>query len=623
MNRYCQISIPKKKIITIESEKYKYKYDENLKSPIISVMGHVDAGKTSLINIIKNINITDEEAGGITQNINSYFIKIDDIVDITRNINGKFKVEPNVPGILCIDTPGHMAFSKIREQSSALCDIAILVIDIIEGIKPQTIESITILKENKIPFIIAATKLDRVNNYKITEYLSLNDSLKEQDKDTKILINTYVEDLKYELDKYNVKAEFYFKNNKPQNTYSIVPISNKSREGLADLLSLIIYISENWMGKKIQYSDDVNMIVMNNYNDHSMGWVIDGILKNGTINVGDKYAVMSTEGPKSITIRNLIVGREYVKNVRGSNGVKIIASNGNNIYSGTNVIKHNKKTEKWALKEVDNNFKKLWDNYKLIKDSIMIMASTFGELDALYNVFDRKVSYIDVGRITEKSINKTQGIWENYKDEENKCFVYFGKLSDKDYDYYNKYCHDMGVQFLSSDIVYVLKDEYEKYKEMCIINRQNDLVKKGEAIYPCILKIYKSHIYMKGGANHIMLGVKVKEGRVRTGMPILFSTNFDEDSNNLCSDKGQSLGKILSLQKNNINVDEANEEDDICIRFENPSALLYGRHFDYRNRLISEITRNSIDILKKDYRDKMSKKDWKLIIELKEKLNIK
>jgi translation initiation factor 5B len=623
MDRYCQTSIPKKKIITENTFNKYNNLDSNLKSPIISVMGHVDAGKSSLINIIKNINITDDEAGGITQTINSYFVNINDIVNITKNITGKFKVEPKVPGILCIDTPGHMAFSKIREQSSSLCDIAILVVDLIEGVKPQTIESIKILQEHKIPFIISATKLDRVDGYNTTEYLSLNDALKEQNNDTKILINTYVEDLKYELDKYNVKSEFYFKNKKPQNTYSIVPISNKTKEGLADLLSLIIYISENWMGKKIQYSENVDMIVMNNYNDNNMGWIIEGILKNGTINIGEKYSVMSTDGPKSISIRNLIIDNKYVKSVRASNGVKIIASNANNIYSGTNLIKHNKKTEKWALTEVENNFKKLWDNYKLIKNSIMIMAPTFGELDALYNVFNKKVSYIDVGKLTEKSINKTQGIWESYKEEENKCFIYFGKLSDRDYDYYYKYCRDIGIQFLASDIVYVLKDEYEKYKEMCVINRQNDLIKKGEAIYPCRLKIYKSHIYMKGGCNHIMLGVKVKEGRVRIGMPIMFSLKFDDDLNNLKSDKGRSLGKVISLQKNNKDVEEANEGDEICIRFENPSALLYGRHFDYRNKLISEISRNSIDILKKDYRDKMTKKDWKLIIELKNELNIK
>ena len=274
-------SEPKKKVI-IDIPK-EYEYDKNLKSPIISVMGHVDAGKSSLINIIKNINITDGESGGITQSINSYFVKIDDIVDITQNITGKFQVEPKIPGILCIDTPGHMAFNKIREQSTGLCDIAIVVVDIVDGLKPQTIESIELLRDNRIPFIVAATKLDRVDGYKMTENLSLRDALKEQTQDVKTMIEAHLNDMKYELDQLDIRSEFYFKNKKPQNTYSIVPISNKSKEGLADLLSLIIFMTENWMGKKITYNDEVKGIVMNNYNDKKDGWIIDLILKNGTI----------------------------------------------------------------------------------------------------------------------------------------------------------------------------------------------------------------------------------------------------------------------------------------------------------------------------------------------------
>ena len=359
-------SEPKKKVI-IDIPK-EYKYDKNLKSPIISVMGHVDAGKSSLINIIKNINITDGEAGGITQSINSYFVKIDDIVDITKNITGKFQVEPKIPGILCIDTPGHMAFNKIREQSTGLCDIAIVVVDIVEGLKPQAIESIELLRDNRIPFIVAATKLDRVDGYKMTENLSLRDALKEQTQDVKTMIEAHLNDMKYELDQLDIKSEFYFKNKKPQNTYSIVPISNKSKEGLADLLSLIIFMTENWMGKKITYEEEVKGVVMNNYNDKKDGWIIDLILKNGTIKVGDKYGVMSTEGPKSITVRNIIVDKKRVFNVRASRGIKLIASNASNIYAGTQIIKITKKNSNDTLKEVQKNFNKIWNSFELKKE---------------------------------------------------------------------------------------------------------------------------------------------------------------------------------------------------------------------------------------------------------------
>jgi len=621
LNNISTTSEPKKKVIVDIIKEYEY--DKSLKSPIISVMGHVDAGKSSLINIIKNINITDEEAGGITQSINSYFVKIDDIVDITKNITGKFQVEPQVPGILCIDTPGHMAFNKIREQSTYLCDIAILVVDIVGGLKPQTIESIEMLKKNRIPFIVAATKLDCVNGYKMTENLSLRDALKEQNQDVKTMIEVYLNDMKYDLGKHDIKAEFYFKNKKPQNIYSIVPISNKSKEGLADLLSLIIFMTENWMGKKITYSDEVNGIVMNNYNDKKDGWIIDLILKNGTINVGDKYAVMSIEGPKSITVRNIIIDKRRVFNVRASRGIKIIASNAANIYAGTNIIKITKNSND-VLKEVENNFNKIWDSFELKKNGICVMAETFGQIDALYNVFkDVNISHIDIGSITEKNINNIKGVIEEYHDKENLCFIYFGKLSEKEKDTFTKYCKTINMMFISNDIVYQLLDDYKKFKNECIEERQKLLISKGEAIYPCRLKIYKQHVFMKGGADNIMLGVKVREGRVRIGMPINYSVYCDESKKIIKSEKEPYLGIITSLQKNSKDILEAKEGDDICIRFDNPQGIMYGRHFGHTNKLISKLSRKSIDILKKDYRDKMTKKDWEMVVALKKELDIK
>jgi translation initiation factor 5B len=614
-------SIPKKKIITKDIKEYEY--DKNLKSPIISVMGHVDAGKSSLINIIKNINITDKEAGGITQSINSYFVKIDDIIDITKNIKGKFKVDPKIPGILCIDTPGHMAFNKIREQSTLLCDIAIVAVDIIDGLKPQTIESIEMLRKNRIPFIVAATKIDRIDQYVKTDNLSLRDAFKNQSKCTKALIEAHLNDIKYELSQHNVKAEFYFKNKNPQKIYSIVPISNKSKEGLADLLSLIIYMTENWMGKKITYSDEVNGIVMNNYNDKKNGWIIDLILKNGTINIGEKYAVMSTEGPKSITIRNLIVNNNMVNNIRGSINVKIIASNSSNIYAGTKIIKINGNSKK-ALESIKNDFNKIWDSFELKKNGICIMANTFGQIDALYRVFkDINISYVDIGNVSEKSINKIKGIIEDYKDKELKCFIYFGKLSELEKDNITKYCKNINMMFISNDVVYQLLDDYKKFKNECLEERQSELVSKGEAVYPCKLKILKQHIFMKGGADDIMLGVKVREGRVRIGMPINYSVYCDNSKKVIQSEKEPYLGIITSLQKNNEDIIEANEGDEVCIRFDNPEGLIYSRHFGHTNKLISKLSRKSIDILKKDYRDKMTRKDWEMVIELKNELNIK
>jgi translation initiation factor 5B len=604
--------IKKKEIIVKEN---KYKYDNDLKSPICSIMGHVDAGKTSLMDIIKNTNITEMESGGITQDIGSYFINMENILDITKQIKGKFEVEPKIPGILLIDTPGHEAFDMFREQGSSLCDIAILVIDIIDGVKPQTIESIKLLIKNKTPFVIAATKLDLVYGYNKTNHSSLKEAFKEQDVNTIYNIEARINDLKYELDKENIKSEFYFKNKKPEKIYSIIPISNRTKEGLSDLLSLMIYISQNWMNKKITYVDELDATIMKTFNDKRDGWVLDVILKNGTIKVGDKLVVMSSEGAKKIVIRNLIKEKIREKSVRASCGVRIIASNANSCYVGTKILEYNNQN----IMKVETNFNNILSRFKTSNEGINIFSQTIPELDALYKVFNGiMIASFNFGKLTDNSINRIISKIELTKDKELMVFIYFGKLSNKDIEYYNNYCNKLGIKFISNDIVYKLKEEYEDYKGKCLEDRQKELVKKGEAIYPCEIKIIKRFIFMKGGSDNLMFGVRVRRGKLRIGMPFIYLNN---NMNN--TDKSNILGKVINLQKNNEDILEANENDEICVRFDNPEELKFGRHFDHSTKIVSKISRSSIDILKKDYRDKMTKNDWEHVIELKNILNIK
>lgn len=587
----------------------------NFKSPICSIMGHVDAGKTSLMDVLRNTNVAGKESGGITQDINSYFVNIDSITKLTNKITNKYKVEPQIPGILLIDTPGHQVFNKLRNFGSNLCDVAIVVIDIMDGVKPQTIESIQLLQENKIPFVIAVTKLDTIDGYKNCETSSLNEEFKQQERHVLSTMEGYIEDIKYDLSEIKVKAELYFKNKKPKNVYSIVPISNKTKSGLSDLLCLMVYISQEWMNKKMIYDDSKkDMVIMKSYNDKKRGWVIDVIVKNGYIKVGEKYIILSTTGPQEIKVRNLFIGKERVNMVKASNNVTILAANCCQCYSGTKLF-----TTDINIKELNKEYDNLLSSYKLNKKGLCLMAPTLAMIDGLYNVFSEyPICSIDVGNATEKSINKLQSKMENITDQEYKCFIYFGEMSNSEYNMINNYCKSKDLFFFNSPVIYHLKEDYDEYRNNIIETRQNEQILSGDAVYPCQLRIYKEHIFMKGGANHIMFGVKVMKGRLLKGMSLrLHNTELMKDS-----EKEPILGKIISLQRNNEDVEEGKEFDNLCIRLDNPNGLLYGRHFNYNDNVYSSITRESIDILKKDYRDKMTNNDWRHVIELKKMFNI-
>ena len=160
------------------------------------------------------------------------------------------------------------------------------------------------LKEKKIPFVVAATKIDMIYGWEDSKEMNLRKVMKKQEEATTQVLISMLEDLKYELSKFEIDAVFYFNNKTPNKTYSIVPISTKTNEGLTDLLSLMVYISQNWMSNKITYKDKLDATIMESILDPKLGWVLDVILSNGTINVGDKIAITSKEGSKIANIRN-------------------------------------------------------------------------------------------------------------------------------------------------------------------------------------------------------------------------------------------------------------------------------------------------------------------------------
>ena len=125
-----------------------------IRQPIVTVVGHVDHGKTSLLDRLRKSSVHKGEAGGITQKISFTLFPAENL-KIACPLIEKSGIRLKIPGFLLIDTPGHAAFTNLRKRGGSLADLAVLVIDINEGIKPQTSEVIQILKHNKTPFILA------------------------------------------------------------------------------------------------------------------------------------------------------------------------------------------------------------------------------------------------------------------------------------------------------------------------------------------------------------------------------------------------------------------------------------------------------------------------------------
>ena len=602
--------------------------DENLISPVIVCLGHVDAGKTTLQDSIRETSLAKKEAGGITQSINSSYVTLDYIIRNCGKIKGPYRVDSDqkkIPGFLLVDTPGHEAFNSLRERGSSLCHMAILVIDLIKGVKPQTIESIKLLKEKNIPFVIAATKLDKIYGWKKTKCFALKAALNKQDtssqQDIYNYLYGYIGDIKYDLEKEGINAEYILENKKPKEVVSIIPLSSHSKEGIADLLSFIVYLSQNWMGKKITYRKKVKATVMESKKDNKHGYVLDIILSNGTINVGDKFAVVGKNGSKIISVRSLMIttdsNNELINSVKASQSVRIIGSDLDNVYAGTKLYPI-LNTEKEAIDKANEELEQFYKKFNFADVGIYAIANTLGELEALINIIN--VNKINIrgastNSMTERDIINYSSLIEDQEEKETRVIMYFGKLTDKEKDNFNKKSLKMNIKFLQSEVSYQLIKDYKDFYKECIDEKQTEYSESGEAVFPCKMKILDEYIFMKGGNGDLMFGVKIIKGKLYKGTPIY------------CPDKDIVLGKITDIQKDKkpLLFADANdkEKNKVCIRISSDDYILLGRHFNADNQIISHVSRKSLDIIKKYFKDKMVKNDWLLLKEIKELCKVK
>ena len=268
-------------------------------------------------------------------------------------------------------------------------------------------------------------------NYKTTDEISLRKAFKKQTKDVVTMIETTLYDMQYDLEKEDIKDKFYFKNKNPQKVYSIVPISSKTKEGLADLLSLIVYISQNWMNKKIIYQKDIDASIMECVQDKKHGWVLDVILKNGTIKVGEEFGVSGKGGERIVKVRKLLIKKEKnfeeVDSVRASSGVRILGSNCDNCFSGTKLHPLELNGLELAKKEVES----IWDKMPMEKVGVCIQAPTISNLDALHHLLTKEkipIMSLNLRTLNEKDLDKLLSKIEDINDLEFKCLLYFGKV---------------------------------------------------------------------------------------------------------------------------------------------------------------------------------------------------
>eukprot|EP00794_Sanderia_malayensis_P007046 gene7046-7837_t len=592
---------------------------DKLRCPVICVLGHVDTGKTKILDKIRHTNVQDGEAGGITQQIGATMVPLDTVRTQTKMVKEFQKFDLKFPGLLIIDTPGHESFSNLRTRGSSLCDMAILVVDIMHGLEPQTIESINLLRKKHTPFIVALNKIDRLFEWKRSPATQIEDTIRKQKKNTKLEFEERCQLAIREFSEQGLNAALFYKNPDEKNFISMVPTSAHSGDGMGDLMSLICKLTQTRMAKKLAYSEELQSTIMEVKALPGLGTTVDVILVNGKLREGDTIVTGGLEGPVVAQIRAILtpqplrelrVKSNYVqhKELHAAQGCKITGKDLEKVMAGAPIFVAESPDEVDVLKdEVMEIVKSSLQSIKLSERGVYVQASTLGSLEALLEFLKTsKIPYsgVNIGPVHKKDVMKTSVMLE-HEPLYSVILAFDVKVEREAQDLADK----EGIKIFTADIIYHLFDKFTAYTEEY---KQKEKDKhKHIAVFPCKLRILPEHIFNK--RDPIVIGFHIEAGIVRLGTPLTVP------SKEFCD-----IGVVTGIEANHKNLERATAGQEVCIKIDSTgdAPRMYGRHFTHEDIVMSKISRESIDALKKYFRDEMSKADWQTIIEMKKTFDI-
>ncbi|KAL8830640.1 MAG: hypothetical protein Q9191_001317 [Dirinaria sp. TL-2023a] len=591
---------------------------DNLRSPICCILGHVDTGKTKLLDKIRQTNVQEGEAGGITQQIGATYFPVDALQSKTQVVNQDGSFEFKVPGLLVIDTPGHESFTNLRSRGSSLCNIAILVVDIMHGLEQQTLESMRLLRDRKTPFIVALNKIDRLYGWKKIDNNGFIESLAAQNKAVHNEFRDRLDKTKLAFAEQGFNAELYSENKSMAKNVSLVPTSAHTGEGIPDMLKLLVTLTQERMTNKLMYLSEVECTVLEVKVIEGLGTTIDVVISNGVLREGDTIVLCGLNGAISTKIRALLtpaplkelrLKSQYVHNqeCKASLGVKIAAEGLENAIAGSRLLVAGPEDDIEDLEEeVMSDIENLLGKVSRTGRGVSVQASTLGSLEALLEFL--KVSKIPVANISIGPVYKrdvmSAGIMLE-KAKEYAVMLCFDVKVDKEA---QAYADEVGVKIFTADIIYHLFDEFTKHMAQLVEQRKED--SKLLAVFPCVL----SPVAVFNKKDPIVVGVDVTEGNLKLLTPIAaVRTNSVTNVKEIVS-----LGRVQSIERDHKQIQVCKKgQPSVAVKIEGPNQPMYGRHLEEKDTLYSLISRQSIDTLKEFYRADVSNEEWALVKKLK------
>ncbi len=524
-----------------------------IRQPIVSVLGHVDHGKSSLLDQIRGTSVVAREAGGITQHIGATEVPLDAIRAICGDLvkDKTFKI----PGLLFIDTPGHVAFTTLRARGGALADLAVLVVDVNEGFRPQTVESINILKRYKTPFLVAANKVDMVPGWRKIEKASFAAAVAEQHEAVREELDRRLYDVVGKFYEHGFSAERYDKIEDFATTVAIVPTSAKHGVGIPELLLMLIGLAQRFLEADLKVPEGpAEGTILEVKEEKGLGVTLDAIVYKGVLNRGDTIVLGSTGKPIVTKVKAVLRPKpldeirdpqdrfDSVARVTAAAGVKIAASGLEGATAGGPLREAKARDLKEVVAAVAAE---TVPKVETSDEGILVKADALGSLEAI--AYECKesgtpIKFARVGPVSRRDVVDAATVQEPLHQV---ILAFNVPLLDDARDELAKH---PDVKVLEGDVIYRLLQDYQAWAET---RRQElDDARRLAMPYPAKVRFLPEFVFR--ASKPAIFGVRVLAGRLRPGLPLM-------------REDGKTLGRVRSIRSGEEVVTEAVAGKEVAI----------------------------------------------------------
>jgi len=584
-----------------------------IRSPIVSVLGHVDHGKTSLLDFIRGSGIAQKEAGGITQHIGATEIPMEIVERIGGEFLKKLGIKETLPGLFFIDTPGHEAFTTLRKRGGALADLAILIVDINEGFKPQTYEALNILKMYKTPFIVAANKIDKIFGWQPTEGAPFIQSFFKQPQNVQEKVDTGLYELVGILHDQGFESERFDRISDFSKQVSIIPISAKTGEGVPELLAMLMGLARQYLKEQLKIEEDAPAkgTILEVKEEVGLGVTIDTVIYDGILKKDDIIAIMKTDDVITTNIRSLLKPRpleeireskkkfQKIDEVIAAAGVKIVAPNIENAVSGSPL-----RVARGNIEDVKKEILKEIENIKIDTDElgIVVKADTLGSLEALINLLkdmDVPIRAANIGDVSRRDV-----VDASISKKEEPLYGVIIAFNVKILPSAFEEIKAQEIKLFSANVIYQLTEDYQAWIELYEEEKKRAYL--DAIVKPAKIRVIPKLIFRN--SKPAIAGIEVLGGTVKQNYGLI-------------REDGSRVGKVEGMQDKGENLKSVPRGKKVAMSIKD---AIFGKNFDEGDVLYVDIPENHYKILESELKSKLSEDEYETlheVVDIKRKEN--